>query len=185
MTGQGADPAALNPGELATLTTRGLDALDDYVARYLPQLVLATLVPITVLVVVLDADWISALITLSFSLSFAAMIFAGQALYGSETPENVCISLLCHGALYFCGFVLVSKERYVPQESGKLLLGLGYVVLRAAVLRPLVAGREHMLIYILMDGLAVQRLLPESVWPVALPVYHALLAAFLFLAASP
>ena len=111
---------------------------------------------------------------------YAAMIFAGQALYGSETPENVFISLLCHGALYFCGFVLVSKERYVPQESGKLLLGLGYVVLRAAILRPLVAGREHLLIYILMDGLAVRYLFPASVWPAALPVYHALLAAFLF-----
>ena len=62
VTGPGADPASLDPGELATLATRGLDALDDYVARYLPQLVLAALVPVAVLVVVLDADWLSALI---------------------------------------------------------------------------------------------------------------------------
>jgi ATP-binding cassette, subfamily C, bacterial CydD len=62
VTGPGADPATLNPGELATLTTRGLDALDDYVARYLPQLVLSVLVPVAVLVVVLDADWLTALI---------------------------------------------------------------------------------------------------------------------------
>ena len=62
VTGPGADPATLDPGELATLATRGLDALDDYVARYLPQLVLAMLVPVAVLVVVLDADWLSALI---------------------------------------------------------------------------------------------------------------------------
>jgi ATP-binding cassette subfamily C protein CydD len=62
VTGPGADPAALDPGELATLATRGLDALDDYVARYLPQLVLAALVPVAVLVVVFDADWLSALI---------------------------------------------------------------------------------------------------------------------------
>ncbi|MFD0775793.1 ABC transporter transmembrane domain-containing protein, partial [Streptomonospora algeriensis] len=47
-------------GELATLATRGLDALDDYFARYLPQLVLAVLVPAAVLVVVAGADWISA-----------------------------------------------------------------------------------------------------------------------------
>jgi ATP-binding cassette subfamily C protein CydD len=33
VTGPGADPATLDPGELATLTTRGLDALDDYIAR--------------------------------------------------------------------------------------------------------------------------------------------------------
>ncbi|MDA0562827.1 ABC transporter ATP-binding protein/permease [Streptomonospora sp. S1-112] len=49
-------------GELVTLATRGLDALDDYFARYLPQLVLAVLVPVAVLVVVAGADWISAVV---------------------------------------------------------------------------------------------------------------------------
>jgi ATP-binding cassette, subfamily C, bacterial CydD len=62
VTGDGADPATLDAGRLATLATRGLDALDDYVARYLPQLVLAALVPLAVLVVVVQADWLSALI---------------------------------------------------------------------------------------------------------------------------
>jgi len=56
------DLAAADAGELATLATRGLDALDDYVARYLPQLVLAVLVPVAVLVVVWRADWISGLV---------------------------------------------------------------------------------------------------------------------------
>jgi ATP-binding cassette, subfamily C, bacterial CydD len=49
-------------GEIATLATRGLDALDPYFARYLPQLVLACLVPLAVAVRVALADWISALI---------------------------------------------------------------------------------------------------------------------------
>ena len=49
-------------GEVVTLATRGLDALDDYIARYLPQLVLAVLVPTAVLVVVARADWVSALV---------------------------------------------------------------------------------------------------------------------------
>jgi len=49
-------------GEIATLATRGLDALDPYFARYLPQLVLACLVPLAVAVQVALADWISALI---------------------------------------------------------------------------------------------------------------------------
>lgn len=49
-------------GEIVTLATRGLDALDDYFARYLPQLVLAVLVPVAVLIVVADADWISAVV---------------------------------------------------------------------------------------------------------------------------
>jgi ATP-binding cassette subfamily C protein CydD len=51
-----------NAGETVTLATRGLDALDDYFARYLPQLVLAVLVPVAVLVVVAGADWVSAVV---------------------------------------------------------------------------------------------------------------------------
>jgi ATP-binding cassette subfamily C protein CydD len=50
------------PGEITTVATRGLDALDPYFARYLPQLVLACLVPIAVVVRVALADWISALV---------------------------------------------------------------------------------------------------------------------------
>jgi len=49
-------------GELTTLLTRGLDALDPYFARYLPQLLLAFLLPVMVLVRVGWSDWPSALI---------------------------------------------------------------------------------------------------------------------------
>jgi thiol reductant ABC exporter CydD subunit len=49
-------------GELATLATRGIDALDGYFARYLPQLVLATVIPLAVAARLLAADWVSALI---------------------------------------------------------------------------------------------------------------------------
>jgi len=49
-------------GRLAVLSTSGIDALDSYFARYLPQLFLAVIVPVTVIVVMLGADWISAVI---------------------------------------------------------------------------------------------------------------------------
>jgi thiol reductant ABC exporter CydD subunit len=49
-------------GEVTTLATRGLDALDPYFARYLPQLVLASVVPVAVLIRVGLADWISCLV---------------------------------------------------------------------------------------------------------------------------
>ncbi|GAA4057197.1 thiol reductant ABC exporter subunit CydD [Actinomadura miaoliensis] len=55
-----APDASRQPGELATLATRGLDALDPYFARYLPQLVLAYLTPVAVLAVVAGADPLSA-----------------------------------------------------------------------------------------------------------------------------
>ena len=49
-------------GSLIVLATSGIDALDDYFARYLPQLFLAVIVPVTVIIVVLGADWVSAVI---------------------------------------------------------------------------------------------------------------------------
>ncbi|WP_051704612.1 thiol reductant ABC exporter subunit CydD [Glycomyces sp. NRRL B-16210] len=51
-------------GETAALLVRGLDALDAYFARYLPQLVLAVLVPVAVLAVMLAAYPPAALIVL-------------------------------------------------------------------------------------------------------------------------
>lgn len=49
-------------GELTTLTTRGLDALDPYFARYLPQVFLAVLLPLMVVSRVAWADWPSAVV---------------------------------------------------------------------------------------------------------------------------
>jgi len=64
-------------GEIATLSTRGLDGLDSYFSRYLPQLVLAVLVPIAVLARVAVADWISAAViavTLPLIPVFAVLV---------------------------------------------------------------------------------------------------------------
>ncbi|MFF5766912.1 thiol reductant ABC exporter subunit CydD [Streptomyces tanashiensis] len=62
--------AALGPGwlsgqkagSLIALATRGVDALDDYFARYLPQLGLAVVVPAAVLARIVTEDWVSAAI---------------------------------------------------------------------------------------------------------------------------
>lgn len=50
------------PGEVATLVTRGIDGLDGYFARYLPQLVLAVIVPCAILLTLAGQDLLSALI---------------------------------------------------------------------------------------------------------------------------
>ncbi|MEV7200032.1 thiol reductant ABC exporter subunit CydD [Streptomyces griseoluteus] len=49
-------------GSLVTLATRGVDALDDYFSRYLPQLGLALVVPVAVLARIVTEDWVSAAI---------------------------------------------------------------------------------------------------------------------------
>jgi ATP-binding cassette subfamily C protein CydD len=64
-------------GEIATLATRGLDGLDSYFARYLPQLVLAVVVPVAVLARVAAADWVSAVViavTLPLIPVFAVLV---------------------------------------------------------------------------------------------------------------
>ncbi|WP_329456928.1 thiol reductant ABC exporter subunit CydD [Streptomyces sp. NBC_01497] len=64
-------------GSLVTLATRGVDALDDYFARYLPQLGLAVVVPVAVLARIVTEDWVSAaivVVTLPLIPLFMALI---------------------------------------------------------------------------------------------------------------
>ncbi|MBD0735414.1 thiol reductant ABC exporter subunit CydD, partial [Streptomyces sp. CBMA29] len=67
-------------GELTTLATRGIDALDDYFSRYLPQLGLAVVVPAVVLARIVTADWISAAtIAVTLPLIPLFMVLVGWA----------------------------------------------------------------------------------------------------------
>jgi ATP-binding cassette, subfamily C, bacterial CydD len=64
-------------GRIAALATQGLDSLDTYFARYLPQLALSVIVPVTVVVAVSATDWISGLIvaiTLPLIPLFGALV---------------------------------------------------------------------------------------------------------------
>ena len=64
-------------GVRTALLTTGLDGLDAYLARYLPQLMLSLIVPVTVLVAVFDADTVAAvtiLVTLPLIPVFMALI---------------------------------------------------------------------------------------------------------------
>lgn len=72
-------------GELTSLTTKGLDALDAYFTQYLPALVTAAIVPLAAGVAILFADWPSALlvvITVPLVPMFAILI-------GKHTAERV------------------------------------------------------------------------------------------------
>lgn len=53
---------ATSSGGLVTLITQGLDGLDGYFSKYLPQLLLAVTVPLVVGVAILSADLLSAVI---------------------------------------------------------------------------------------------------------------------------
>ncbi|WP_432156535.1 thiol reductant ABC exporter subunit CydD [Streptomyces sp. bgisy153] len=80
--------AALGPGwlsgqrtgSLVALATRGIDALDDYFSRYLPQLGLAVVVPVAVLARIVTEDWVSAaIIVATLPLIPVFMVLIGWA----------------------------------------------------------------------------------------------------------
>ncbi|WP_330331532.1 thiol reductant ABC exporter subunit CydD [Streptomyces sp. NBC_00536] len=67
-------------GSLVALATRGVDALDDYFSRYLPQLGLAVVVPVAVLARIVTEDWVSAaIIVVTLPLIPVFMILIGWA----------------------------------------------------------------------------------------------------------
>ncbi|MEU9356548.1 thiol reductant ABC exporter subunit CydD [Streptomyces sp. NPDC048301] len=67
-------------GSLIALATRGVDALDDYFSRYLPQLGLAVVVPAAVLARIVTEDWVSAaIIVVTLPLIPLFMILIGWA----------------------------------------------------------------------------------------------------------
>ena len=74
--------ATRRAGELATLTSVGVDALDGYFAKYLPQVVLAVVVPLAVAVRLLVADPLSGaiiIVTLPLIPVFMALVGATTA----------------------------------------------------------------------------------------------------------
>ncbi|QES55535.1 ABC transporter [Streptomyces venezuelae] len=73
-------PAGQRTGALVSLATRGVDALDDYFSRYLPQLGLAVVVPVAVLARIVTEDWVSAaIIVVTLPLIPVFMVLIGMA----------------------------------------------------------------------------------------------------------
>ncbi|GAA2249834.1 thiol reductant ABC exporter subunit CydD [Kitasatospora cystarginea] len=84
-------------GELAALATRGVDALDDYFARYLPQLALAVVVPVVVLARILGTDWTSAaIIAGTLPLIPLFMMLIGWATQSRMDRQWASLSRLSH-----------------------------------------------------------------------------------------
>ncbi len=51
-------------GELVNLATEGIDALDAYISQYLPQVALAAMIPLTILIFVFPSDILSGVVLL-------------------------------------------------------------------------------------------------------------------------
>jgi ATP-binding cassette subfamily C protein CydD len=86
-------------GDLANAVVAGIDAVEAYYARYLPNLSLTALVPLSVLVFVLPQDWVSAVVLLATApLIVVFMILIGK---GTETLNQQQWQLLARMSARF------------------------------------------------------------------------------------
>ncbi|WP_199425134.1 thiol reductant ABC exporter subunit CydD [Actinotalea solisilvae] len=93
-------PAHGRPAAVATLATRGLDALEPYFVRYLPQLLLAATVTPAALVVVLGLDWVAAAtIAATLPLVPVFMVLVGRMTQGAAERRLVVMERLGHQVL--------------------------------------------------------------------------------------
>ena len=84
-------------GEVVLLATRGLDALDGYFARYLPQLALAAIVPVVVVVCLAAVDVVAALtVLLTVPLIPVFMVLVGRMSEGRRRRRWAALSRLSH-----------------------------------------------------------------------------------------
>jgi ATP-binding cassette subfamily C protein CydD len=89
--GNGASPEA----EVATLATRGLDALEPYLVRYVPQLVLTALLTPALVAVVLGLDWVSAMILIvTLPLVPVFMVLVGRLTAGASERRLATVERL-------------------------------------------------------------------------------------------
>ncbi|MFD8702180.1 thiol reductant ABC exporter subunit CydD [Kitasatospora sp. NPDC059648] len=89
--------AGRRTGELTALATRGIDALDDYFARYLPQLALAVVVPVIVLLRIVGADPASAaIIAGTLPLIPLFMVLIGMATQSRMDRQWSTLARLSH-----------------------------------------------------------------------------------------
>lgn len=93
-------PAHGRPAAVATLATRGLDALEPYFVRYLPQLLLAATVTPAALAVVLGLDWVAAAtIAATLPLVPVFMVLVGRMTQGASERRLVVMERLGHQVL--------------------------------------------------------------------------------------
>jgi thiol reductant ABC exporter CydD subunit len=89
--------ATASAGETVALATRGLDALDGYFGRYLPQLVLAAVVPASVVAVLLPTDLVAGItVLLTVPLIVVFMVLVGWAAEERRTRRWHALAVLSH-----------------------------------------------------------------------------------------
>ena len=126
--------------------TRGIDALDGYYARYLPQLVLAVIVPVVILAVVVGQDLLSAVvIAVTLPLIPVFMVLVGMYTRGRVEKQWDALSRLSGQFLDFVQglptlmvFGRAKSQAKALREGGERYRSMTMGVLRVSFLSSLV-----------------------------------------------
>ncbi|MEQ4207975.1 thiol reductant ABC exporter subunit CydD [Actinopolymorpha sp. B17G11] len=183
-------------GELASLTTRGIDALDSYFSRYLPQLVLAGLIPVAVIAMLAGTDRASALVVIvTVPLIPAFMVLVGVATRRRVNRQWDALQALAHhfldilsglGTLKAFGRSraqstiiarLADQQRraslstmrvaFLTSLALELTAALSFVVVAVAIAVRVAGGELD-----LRTALFVLLLVPEAYWPLRQGAAH-------------
>lgn len=187
-----AQPVDERPDETVMLTrsTQGAQAIEPYVARYLPALVAAAVVPVLVLVALTVTDWVSAVIvvcTLPLLPLFAALIgmytrdetqarwvesdrLAGHfvdvmrglpTLVGYQRAEHQVSVVAAVGERHRRATVRTLRTAFLSSAALEMLATISVAIVAVAVGLRLVHGEMG-----LQVGLTAILLAPEAYWPI-------------------
>ena len=139
-------PDTISTGDVATLAGRGLDALDVYIGRCIPDLVLAAVAPLMLVVAVGALDWLSALVllcVLALFPVFGALVGRAGAQLARERWQQVRalgshLLDLFEGLPVLKAFGRSSDERERVRQAGEALRSASIATLRVAFLSALV-----------------------------------------------
>jgi ATP-binding cassette, subfamily C, bacterial CydD len=183
-------------GELASLATRGIDALDTYFSRYLPQLVLAGLIPVAVIATLAGTDRASALVVVvTVPLIPAFMMLVGVATRRRVDRRWDAVQALAHDFLDILSGLgtlkafgrsraqsaviarLADQQRraslstmrvaFLTSLALELTAALSFVVVAVAIAVRVAGGELD-----LRTALFVLLLVPEAYWPLRQGAAH-------------
>lgn len=100
----------------------------------------------------------------------SALIF-GDLIYAEYETQSIATALLCHGALLFCGLLLISQERFSARSNWVLTAGLVFIGANALLLKSRFGAGNGIFIYELLFALRPIKLFGSGI----LPIYYVIL----------
>jgi thiol reductant ABC exporter CydD subunit len=134
------------PGDVAALAGRGLDALDVYIGRCIPDLVLAVAAPIALAIAIGALDWLSAVVivvAIGLFPVFGALVGRASATLAGERWRQVeslgrTVADVFEGLSVLRAFGRSAQQRARIEQVGEALRRASVATLRTAFLSALV-----------------------------------------------